>query len=66
MPPSPFGLHVLTDKEDVVAVIKEQSEVIYGYARPAPVAPSDDGDEPAAGPPAGARRWWPFGRRPTG
>jgi hypothetical protein len=69
MPPSPFGLHVLTDKEDVVAVVKEQSGAIYRYAQPLPdttpgTAPA--AGQPAAGPPAEVRRRWPFGRRSTG
>jgi hypothetical protein len=64
MPPSPFGLHVLTDKEDVVAVIKKQSEVLYGYARPPlPSATTPDGDPTTADTPR--RRWWRPGRRPA-
>ncbi|MBO4139210.1 hypothetical protein J5U46_03440 [Micromonospora tulbaghiae] len=69
MPPSPFGLHVLTDKEDVLAVIKEQSGVMYRYAQrlPTQAAPRDtserDGHEPIASTASG-RRWWRFGKRP--
>jgi hypothetical protein len=65
LPESPFGLHVLSDKEDVVALIRKESEAIYGYApQDLPVA------APAVAPPAPAavpeaepeqrqpRRWW--------
>lgn len=64
MPPSPFGLHVLSDKEDVVAVIKQESEVIYQYA-PTPRPGSAASGQPAAAPPADARQRWWFRRRPT-
>jgi hypothetical protein len=72
IPPSPFGLHVLTDKEDVVSVIKKQSEVIYGYAPPPVSDPTPEPDsqpeadgEPATSQPTRARRRWGFGKRPT-
>jgi hypothetical protein len=66
MPDSRFGLHVLTDKEDVLTVVKKQSETLYQYApEPLPDPPSPPDDEPPAGPPAEARRWWPFGKRPA-
>jgi hypothetical protein len=70
MPPSPFGLHVLTDKEDVVAVIKKESEVIYRYTPtsrhdPAPGTTPAAGGQPAAAPPTEARRRWRIWKRPT-
>jgi hypothetical protein len=58
MPESPFGLHVLTDKEDVVAVIRQESEVLYRYAprdvvaEAADPAPEDVVLQPQP------RRWW--------
>jgi hypothetical protein len=70
MPPSPFGLHVLTDKEDVLSVIKKQSEAIYLYAPELapPTAPgiaSAANDPIAAAPPVEDRHWWPFRKRLT-
>jgi hypothetical protein len=68
MPPSPFGLHVLTDKEDVVAVIKQQSEVLYQYTSQPDATPDTTratDDQSADVPPAKARRRWPLGKRPT-
>jgi hypothetical protein len=67
IPRSPFGLHVLTNMEDVLTVVKKHSEVLYQYAAdhpPTAIAPPAD-DEPEADPPAEGRRWWPFGRRGT-
>ena len=64
MPASQFGLHVLTDKEDVLAMVKSQSDVIYEYAPERPpvgTAPAADG-EATDEPPARTRRRWPFRR----
>lgn len=66
MPPSPFGLHVLTDKEDVPAVVKDQSEALYGYGLPTLPHPLED-DEPgpteATTDVVATRRWWQIGKR---
>jgi hypothetical protein len=65
MPASPYGLHVLTDKEDVVSVIKQESEVIYGYAATLDLTPevAPAGDEAPDVAPAKRRRWWRRGEQ---
>lgn len=65
MPASPYGLHVLTDKEDVVAVIRKQSEVLYRYAstpQPLPLPPVAAPVRKDAESQGRAGRWWRFGR----
>lgn len=60
---SPFGLHVLTDKEDVLTVIKKQSEVLYRYGRPISEI-ALPAEQPAVDePPSEGRNWWPWGKR---
>lgn len=64
---------MLTGKEDVVAVVKKQSEVLYQYQEPAEPSAShaaniDVDDDtattaPAAPPTGESRRWLPFGKR---
>jgi hypothetical protein len=56
--PSPFGVHLLTDKDDVAALFRRESEVLYRWPAPAAVveATRDPGEEPPA---AKGRRWWP-------
>ena len=67
MPPSQYGVHVLTDKEDVMAVIKQESGVLYRFAPPVPPGPAEAprpaADQPRATSPGKDRRWWPFGSR---
>jgi hypothetical protein len=63
MRPSPFGLHVLTDKEDVVALIKHHAQVLYRYAPPPADAPTREPAATAATHPPAPLRRWPFGRR---
>jgi hypothetical protein len=58
---SPFGLHVLTDKEDVLTLIRKQSEVLYHFGPDVREPETSEVD----GSPADARRWWPWGKRPT-
>lgn len=69
MPVTDFGLHVLSDKEDVMAVIRQESKVLYGYAakRPPEPEPAEEppADEPAAAEEPGSRRWWRIRKRRT-
>jgi hypothetical protein len=60
--PSPFGVHLLTDKDDVPALFRRESEVMYAWAAAAaPVAKAEPTTEPVEDPPpvAKGRRWWP-------
>jgi hypothetical protein len=57
--PSPFGVHILTDKEDVAALFRRESEVLYVW--PVAVAPVQAARDPAGEePPPDAKggRWW--------
>jgi hypothetical protein len=68
VPPSPFGLHVLTDKEDVLTIVRKHCEVLYRYSPERPPAhpePTARDERPVDDLPADGRRWWPFGRRAT-
>jgi hypothetical protein len=59
--PSPFGVHVLTDKDDIPALFRRESEVMYRWP-PAVAAAPQAPDAHAAGdapPAAKGRRWWP-------
>lgn len=64
MPPSPFGLHVLSDKEDVLTVIKKQAEVLYHFGAETRAEPEQPEPQEAAASGDG-RRWWPFAKRGT-
>jgi hypothetical protein len=61
--PSPYGFHMLSDKDDVVGLFRQESSIIYTYQSPAlPPEPSAPpaAVTPAAATPAGkSRRWWP-------
>ena len=61
--PSPFGVHVLTDKDDIPALFRRESAVMYGWPGPeiAAAQTTEPGTEPAddAPPSAKGRRWWP-------
>lgn len=58
---SPFGVHILTDKDDVVALFRRESKVLYRWrTAPTPAGADNVTDAGAQAPPPRARsRWWP-------
>lgn len=67
--PSPYGFHLVSDRYDVAAMVREESATLYRYHQPlpGPATPPADAttpvDEPAATSPARRRAWLPNLRR---